>query len=122
MFASPWQDLKSPGQQMTWPLVSTGHSSQGVWCSPDGQAQASSTSPWGVGGMPPQWAAPVVMSHSSHIPSGDTAMLLGEHLQPATREKILRGEFVDFFSMLYQEVEKRIRSSWMIGREKSGKR
>lgn len=30
-------------------------------------------------------------------PSRDVAMPLGEHLTQATREKILRGEYIDFF-------------------------
>lgn len=31
----------------------------------------------------------------------------GEHLLQSTRVKILRGKFIDFFSRLYQEIEKK---------------
>ncbi|XP_060111188.1 semaphorin-6A-like [Heteronotia binoei] len=34
-------------------------------------------------------------------------MPLGDHLTAATREKILRGEYVDVFSLLYRELEKK---------------
>lgn len=40
-------------------------------------------------------------------PAGDIAMPLGKYLLQSTRDKILRGEYIDFFSLLYQEVEKK---------------
>lgn len=33
-------------------------------------------------------------------------MPLGEHLLPATRDKILKREYMDLFSPLYREMEK----------------
>lgn len=42
----------------------------------------------------------------SPLPSVDIAMPLGDHLPQATREKILQGEYVDLFSILYHKVEK----------------
>lgn len=38
--------------------------------------------------------------------SGDVAMPLGEHLFQATRDKILNGECIDLFLLLYCEIEK----------------
>lgn len=40
-------------------------------------------------------------------PSSDMAMSLGENLTQATRDKILRGEYIDFFSLLNCEIEKK---------------
>lgn len=34
-------------------------------------------------------------------------MPLGEHLAQVIRNKILRGEYVDLFSLLYRELEKK---------------
>lgn len=50
-------------------------------------------SPWGI-----------AISGGHHFASGDIALPLVEYLLPTTREKILRGEFVDFFS---KELEKK---------------
>lgn len=52
-------------------------------------------SPWGIA---------ISGGHHFAIPSGDIALPLVEYLLPTTREKILRGEFVDFFS---KELEKK---------------
>ncbi|XP_054852798.1 uncharacterized protein LOC129341561 isoform X2 [Eublepharis macularius] len=41
------------------------------------------------------------------MPFGDAALPLGDHLTPATRDKILRGEFVDVFTLLFRELEKK---------------
>lgn len=34
-------------------------------------------------------------------------MPLGDHLTTSTRDKIVRGEYVDVFSLLYRELEKK---------------
>lgn len=34
-------------------------------------------------------------------------MLLGKHLLQATKENILWGEYVDFFSLMYHELQKK---------------
>lgn len=39
--------------------------------------------------------------------SGDIDMLLGKHLLHSTRDKIMHGEFIDYFSLLYPEIEKK---------------
>lgn len=41
------------------------------------------------------------------LPSGDLALPLGKHILPVTRENILRGKFIDLFSLLYWEPEKK---------------
>lgn len=38
---------------------------------------------------------------------GDIAMPLGEHLTVATRDKILRGDYVDVFPLLFWDLEKK---------------
>lgn len=59
---------------------------------------------WGVDIL---WGFIPTMSHPSAIPLGGIALPLGDHLLPATIEKILHGEFVDLFSLLYRELEKK---------------
>lgn len=54
------------------------------------------------------------------LPSGEVALRLGKHLFTAIWEKITRDEFIDIFSLLYQEVEKKkIRMSWTTRRRRS---
>lgn len=62
---------------------------------------------WGVSCGAVTCAVGGVSCGDSPMPSGDMAMPLGEHLLQATRDKILRGEYVDVFSLLYREVEKK---------------
>lgn len=38
---------------------------------------------------------------------GDMSLLLGEHLLPAMKEKIYKGEFFNFFLLLYRELQKK---------------
>ncbi|XP_054845591.1 uncharacterized protein LOC129336489 [Eublepharis macularius] len=54
----------------------------------------------------PYYPALGVMPYRA-MPFGDTALPLGDHLTPATRDKILRGEFVDVFTLLFRELEKK---------------
>lgn len=55
---------------------------------------------WGFGGS---WGSQAESLPFSVLPSGDLALPLGDHLLPTTREKILRGEFMDLFHLLYWE-------------------
>lgn len=41
------------------------------------------------------------------LQSGEVALPLSEHLLPSTRDKILRGKFIDLFNLLYREIEKK---------------
>lgn len=73
----------------------------------DEQLQANKPNlPWCAGS---RGSGEGAASHSpdTPVPTGDMAMSLGEHLSKATRDKILKGEFIDFFSLLYREVEKK---------------
>lgn len=51
----------------------------------------------------------VTQFRASHVsfPVGDMSFPLREHLLPATKEKIIQGEFADFFLLLYRELEKK---------------
>ncbi|XP_053140147.1 uncharacterized protein LOC128339766 isoform X2 [Hemicordylus capensis] len=40
-----------------------------------------------------------------HAPYGRMGLPLGDHLLPATKEKILKGEYIDIFSLLFREPE-----------------
>lgn len=66
---------------------------------------------WGVswGGLPggSQGNGFLVQSRDLPRPAEDIAMALGEHLLQSHRDKILKGEFIDFFSLLYREIEKK---------------
>lgn len=46
------------------------------------------------------------------IPFRDQSMLLGFHLALATRGKILRGQYVDVFSLLFREQDKKDPDKW----------
>ncbi|XP_054843457.1 uncharacterized protein LOC129335043 [Eublepharis macularius] len=76
--------------------------------------------PHGASGQPAVWQAyppggwnPQIGTVSygmvpfNALPFGDTALPLGDHLTQATREKILRGEYVDIFTLLFRELEKK---------------
>lgn len=59
---------------------------------------------WGPQGA--MWS-PFEATSPGAIPFRDIAMPLGEHLTLATRDRILRGEYVDVFSLLFCELEKK---------------
>lgn len=68
--------------------------------------------PWqqtamGLGPGQQPWGSPYATVPFRALPYGDMAMPLGNHLTQATREKILRGEFVDIFSLLFRDLKKK---------------
>lgn len=62
--------------------------------------------PWGASCGGPRSGTSTKMTPLSAVPSGDIAMPLDEHLLPF-REHILQGEFIDFLSLLYQDIERK---------------
>lgn len=52
------------------------------------------------------------------IPFGDMAMPLGEHLTSTTHDKILRGEYVEVFSLLFHDLKKKRRRTLMRGKRR----
>lgn len=58
-------------------------------------------------GLGAHWRLTPTWIHPIAIPSGNIALPLGDPLLLATKEKILRGEFVDLFSLLYRNLEKK---------------
>lgn len=74
-----------------------------------GQLRDSHNMYGGPLGAPVQWGQVYLVSPPMALPSGDMLLPLEEYLLPATKEKILRGEFVNFFLLLYRELEKKDR-------------
>lgn len=62
---------------------------------------------WGVYGYPSAATLPYEFTPVAALFTGDVSLPLGDHLLSATKEKILRGEFVDIFSLLFRELEKK---------------
>lgn len=66
--------------------------------------------PWGVTCGTVTGTVGGVSGGDSPMPSGDVAMPLGEHLLQATREKILRSEYVDFFRFFIGKWKRKIKT------------
>lgn len=65
-------------------------------------------SPWDSWEMAGPWAGPYRSIPWSVMRYWDSAMPLGDHLTTATKQnKILEGEYVDFFNLLFCKVEKK---------------
>lgn len=87
-----------------WPYVSGGVNAMAAAAAanPGGQV------PWlGAYGFPPAIPAPCKMVPVAAIPLDDVALPLGDHQLATTKDKILHGEFVDIFSLLFRELEKK---------------
>lgn len=72
-----------------------------------GLQQPSAYPGLGALGTPPMAGFNYELAPAAHLPSGDVALPLGDHLLAATKEKIIKGEFVDIFSLLFRELEKK---------------
>lgn len=69
--------------------------------------------PWRMVGSPATWGMSAFPGHPFGIPSHDIAMPLGEHLLSATRDKILKREFVVLFLCCIGKWRKKIKSFLM---------
>lgn len=58
-------------------------------------------------GCPPIPPLAYGLNPVAHLLTDDVALPLGDHLLASTKEKILSGEFVDIFSLLFRELEKK---------------
>ncbi|XP_053167389.1 uncharacterized protein LOC128351680 isoform X3 [Hemicordylus capensis] len=65
----------------------------------------SSPAPISEAGGSPGYYPMGVLPSPQHAPYGGMGLPLGGHLLPSTKEKILKGEYVDIFSLLFREPE-----------------
>ncbi|XP_053159419.1 uncharacterized protein LOC128347977 isoform X2 [Hemicordylus capensis] len=103
--SAPWGITHTYPGGLMGPMPGVGPNTQGVaeqvW---QGVVPASG----GLGMTPMQaagWYPRGVLPTPQHSPYGAVGLPLGDHLLPATKEKILKGEYVDIFSLLFREPE-----------------
>lgn len=77
----------------------------GMGSVPQASGMAHTGPPWG--GAPSNWQGGSLAGFPLiSLPPCDVITSLGDHLSLALRDKILWGEYVDVFSLLYREVER----------------
>ncbi|XP_053112579.1 formin-F-like isoform X2 [Hemicordylus capensis] len=108
----PYTQSWGVGSPLVFPRVMSGlqGAAEQVWSGnwppggslpPPGVAPASVTT---MGSQPGFYPMGIVPS-PQHAPYGGMGLPLGDHLLPSTKEKILKGEYVDIFSLLFREPE-----------------
>lgn len=95
------------GQETSGDAVSRSSEDAASFSGAKKQMEAPYSLPWGTSCGGPKGVAIEGSVMDLPMPSGDIAMPLGEHFLQATRDKILRGECMDVFTLLYQEIGKK---------------
>lgn len=62
---------------------------------------------WGSSNVSGPWGPSLAGLLLTALPPRDTSTSLGDHLSLVTWDKILRGDYVDIFSLLDREVERK---------------